>query len=671
MFVRKKLMCVIFSIIVLFTIPGMSFADESDSPKEDKTLAPYFLVDGGSSLVERFPLKDTRVKANINGVIADVYVTQTYVNNGEEPINATYVFPASTRTSVHGMKMTIGGHVITAKIKERKTAKREFEQAKAEGKSASLLEQQRPNVFTMSVANIMPEDEVNIELHYTEMIIPTDGVYQFVFPAVVGPRYSNQTEANAHETDKWIKSPYLEEGNTPPAKFGIDVTLTTGIPLQELRCTSHEVDVSWENKSAARVSYTDSEEFGGNRDFILDYMLSGKEVQCGLMLYEGEDENYFLLMVQPPERVQLEDITPREYIFVLDVSGSMHGYPLDTAKVLIKDLIGNIRKTDKFNLILFAGSSQMMASSSVPAVDENINQAIKLIDGQQGGGGTELLPALERALSLPVDDGFSRSVIIITDGYISAEKQAFRLINDNLNKSSFFSFGIGSSVNRYLIEGMAKAGLGEPFVVTKPQEAPATAGRFREYVELPVLTDIKVSYNGFDAYDIEPPNIPTLFAQRPIILFGKWQGEPAGSIQVSGISGSSNYVHDIQVSKAQSNEDNSAIRYLWARERVARLTDYGVSRDNPKAGEEVTSIGLKYSMLTPYTSFIAVIEEIRNTEGQSTDVAQPLPLPMNVSNLAVGGGYSSMSEPGILVLLALILSIVPAIFIYRKKFAHK
>ena len=156
MFVRKKLMCVIFSIIVLFTIPGMSFADESDNPKEDKTLAPYFLVDGASSSVDRFPLKDTRVKANINGVIADVYVTQTYVNNGEEPINATYVFPASTRASVHGMKMTIGGHVITAKIKERKTAKREFEQAKAEGKSASLLEQQRPNVFTMSVANIMP-----------------------------------------------------------------------------------------------------------------------------------------------------------------------------------------------------------------------------------------------------------------------------------------------------------------------------------------------------------------------------------------------------------------------------------------------------------------------------------------------------------------------------------
>ncbi len=662
----KAYLCSLLAAIFMFAFCPVAYGENSEYEENDKTLAPYFVIEGEDSQTDRFPLKDTQVTANINGVIADIYVTQTYSNDGDKPINASYVFPASTKVSVHGMKMEIGDKVVTAKIKEREEAKEEFERAKEEGKSASLLEQQRPNVFSMSVANIMPGDMVKIELHYTELIVSTDNVYEFAFPTVVGPRYSNQPESQAPESDKWVASPYLGAGKTPPGKYGITVNLTTGIPIQDLICKSHKVDVSWAGDKEAEITLADSEDFAGNRDYILDYRLTGEGIQSGMMLYKGENENFFMMMVQPPERIETESIPPREYIFVLDVSGSMNGYPLDTAKKLIRNLISNLRATDRFNLILFAGASNIMSSSSVQATEENIKKAENLVDRQDGGGGTELLSALEKAVLIPKDESFSRSVVLITDGYIDGEKGVFELINKNLNETNFFSFGIGSSVNRYLIEGVAKAGQGEPFVVTEESEASDVAARFREYVQSPVLTNIDVKYDGFDVYDVEPLSIPDMFAQRPVILFGKWRGEAAGSIHITGTAGNSDYNQVVQVSGTEPLDANSAIRYLWARSRVERLTDYSFGNNNTDTKGEVTSIGLNYSMLTPYTSFIAVIDTIRNTDGKSTDVNQPLPLPLGVSELAVGGGYTNGSEPGFIVLMAGVL-IMTAIIILGKR----
>jgi Ca-activated chloride channel family protein len=630
----------------------------------DKTLSPYFVVEGGGASADRFPLKETDVKVTINGVISDIRVTQVYANEGINPINARYVFPASTRASVHGMQMVIGEQVVTAKIREREAAKQEFQKAKEEGKSASLLEQQRPNVFTMRVANILPNDQVRIELHYTELLVPSEGTYEFVYPTVVGPRYSNQPEASAPEEDRWVKSPYLRQGSLPPTRFSISATLSMGLPLEEVLCESHKVTVKWASKSVAHVSLEDRNEFGGNRDFILHYRLAGREIHGGLMLYEGENENFFLLMVQPPGRVGPEEISPREYVFVLDVSGSMHGFPLDTAKTLVRDLISHLRPTDRFNVILFAGGSSIMAPFSVPATHENIQAALRVIEAQRGGGGTELAAALNRALSIPRDEGFSRTVLIVTDGLISAEKETFALIQENLGTTNFFSFGIGGSVNRYLIEGIAKAGLGEPFVVTGPEQAPMAANRFREYVQSPLLTNMKVAYRGFEAYDIEPPGLPDLFAQRPIILFGKYRGGVGGRIEVSGKTATGRYLQTFEVSETKPSEINSALRYLWARSKIARLSDFGFDRDNPGTKEEITSLGLTYSLLTQYTSFTAVLDVIRNNEGKSRDVSQPLPLPQHVSDLAVGG-YQASPEPELILLFGLAL-LTSSVLLTRK-----
>jgi Ca-activated chloride channel family protein len=617
----------------------------------DKTLSPYFYIETGESSVDHFPLKQTDVRVNIIGVLADVTITQKYANEGVHPINARYIFPASTRAAVHGMRMKIGERIIRAEIEERQAAQNQFDSAKKKGKSASLLKQQRPNVFTMNVANIMPKSLVEIELHYTELIVPVEGTYEFVYPTVVGPRYANQCLTDSPETDRWIKNPYLTEGKKSPVKFNIDLSISTGLTLQEVICPSHKTDTSFESKSIARINLAESEVSGGDRDFILNYRLAGKTIESGLMLYAGEDENFFLLMAQPPERIRPEDIPAREYIFVVDISGSMSGFPLNTSKKLIKNLISNLRDSDKFNVILFAGGSKLMAPASAPATQENINGAIQMIDHQRGGGGTELLAALKNALSLPRDEACSRTVLVLTDGYISAESDVFQFIHKNLNRTNFFSFGIGSSVNRYLIEGMAKAGQGEPFVVTRPQEARDAAKRFRGYVQSPLLTNIAVKYDGIETYDIEPMAIPDLFALRPITIFGKWRGKPEGKIELSGIGGTGEFLQTLNLSETTPLESNGALRYLWARHRIGRLSDFNFKKGNSENKAEITSLGLTYNLLTAYTSFVAVDEVIRNPEAQSKEVHQPLPLPSNVSNLAVGCSVSKVPEPELYALL--------------------
>ncbi|MGN0388752.1 MAG: VIT domain-containing protein [Suilimivivens sp.] len=655
---KRKCLCMLLALLVFVSSAPVVCAKEETSEDEDSISAPYFIVESSDSSVDRFPLKGTDVTVNINGMIAEIFVNQTYANEGENPINARYVFPASSDVTVHGMTMQIGNHMVTARIKEREEAKQEFEQAKSEGKSASLLEEQRPNVFTMDVANIMPGDTAKIELHYTQLITPCEGTYEFVFPTVVGPRYMSASEDASDDHNHFVGTPYLPDGKTPNNTYNITVNLSTGVPITDLGCKSHEINIVKSGESSAQVTLANPEDYAGNRDFILKYKLNGEDIRSGLMLSEGSDENYFMLTVQPPERFEPEEITRREYIFVLDVSGSMNGYPLDTAKILIRDLVSNLREEDSFNLILFSGSSVQMSKKSVPATEENIKKALNLIDKQEGYGGTSLSPALEDAVAIPSKHNIARSIVVITDGYVSGEQNAFDIINDNMDKASFFSFGIGNAVNEYLIKGIATAGLGESFIVTDAEDAAATADRFRTYIQSPLLTDIQVAYDGFEVYDVEPSVPSTLFAQKPIVLFGKWKGEPKGTITITGKKGKDDYAQEIKVEDVTTYEKVDAIRYLWARMRLERLMDYGYSKDDPSVKEEVTQIGITYSIMTPYTSFIAVVEEIRNPEGNSTDVDQALPLPLQVSNLSVGGGYRAYSEPADMILVVALIGIM-------------
>jgi len=652
------------SLCVALIAIAIAFTSVYAQTQEDKTLAPYFVVQGDPN-IDQLPLKDTRVEITVAGVIADVKVRQIYRNEGSRPINASYVFPASTRAAVYAMRMQIGNEIIVAKIKEREQAKKEFEQAKEEGKSASLLEQHRPNVFSMSLANVMPQEQIEIELRYTELLIPTDNVYEMVFPTVVGPRYASNDSSS--KNDGFVSTPYQHQGKQPASALHISAKIFSGVPIYDLSCPSHQIFPQWSNPTNAQLTLDDSDPFQGNRDFVLRYRLAGEQINSGLLLFKGADENFFLYMAQPPQRVATEAIPPREYIFVVDVSGSMEGFPLNTSKRLLKDLIGNLRPTDLFNVVLFAGDSQVLSPQSLQANQQNIASAIRLLEQQRGSGGTELLPAIQNAMSLPRQDGISRSIVLVTDGYISGEQGVFDHIRANLNRSNVFAFGIGSSVNRYLIEGVAKAGMGEPFIVTEEAEAQGIAARFRDYIQTPVLTDIKVRSIGFDTYDVNPVSFPDLFAQRPIVLFGKWRGPATGAIELTGKTGQGDFMSRTDVAGVQPDEGNSALRYLWARSRIAELSDYGasdVSEDHVKA---ITALGLKYNLLTRYTSFIAVREVVTNPNGSAEDVKQPLPLPLRVSDMAVGSGAEEGTEPELVWLIMGTLLMATIMIVRRKR----
>ena len=636
---NKKIQALVLGI-VLFIGNLFSFGQGTISSeiihKNDQTFSPYFFINSDDPETDRLPLKKTEARVNVAGVIADVIISQVYENNGIRPIEAIYVFPASTRAAVYAMKMKIGEREIIALVQEKEKARRNYEQAKANGQTASLLEQDRPNVFTMNVANILPGDVIEVELKYTELLIPVEGIYEFVFPTVVGPRYNSG--GDSHTPEKWIANPYFKEGQAPNYSFDIQMDLSTGMPLQYLQCNSHDVNINYRGKNSASIRLKNPEEFQGNKDFIVDYRLAGKHIETGLLLFQGEKENFFLAMIQPPERVTKQIITPREYIFIVDVSGSMHGFPLDVSKELMRNLIGDLKPHERFNVLLFAGGSSLFSEKSVAANEENIRLALNFIDKQSGGGGTELLPALKRAMSLPVPENFSRSFVIATDGYVSVERETFEYIARNLGKANFFPFGIGSSVNRYLLEGMAHVGKAKPFVITNQEEARPIADNFRKYVSQPVLTNIEVDFGDFNAYDVEPLSIPDVLAERPVIIFGKWSGKLQGEIALKGFAGENSYITYLDVSESKPDKKNLALRYLWAREKLRLLDDFAqVSHADSALQKKITELGLEYNLLTRFTSFLALDSEMRNSEGNLTTVNQALPLPEGVSNYAVGG----------------------------------
>lgn len=654
----KKIILIISSAICLSS-PTLT-ADQD----LDKTLAPYFDLEGVSeNSLETFPLKSTHAEVKITDTIAAVQLTQTYANTGSKPINATYLFPASTKAAVHGMTMTIGERRIRAQIQEKKEALKTFEKAKAAGKAASLLAQERPNIFQMSVANILPGEEVTVMLQYSEQLSAKDSLYEFVFPTVVGPRYQSGSSTTE------ISNPHLHEGSPPlspsPPTFTFDLKINTSLPLKSLACHTHPTTINFTSKSAAQVTLvpdrTDASS-GTNGDLILSYQLAGKEILSGLLLHEeSKDDGYFLLNVQPPAQVTAAHIPPRDYVFVIDVSGSMRGFPLTVSKELFTKLAKDLRPVDSFNILLFAGSSKTLAAQPLLATPRNVTKAIEFLNNTQGGGGTELIDALEKGINLPGHEDRSRSLIVITDGFISMEAEAFELVKNKLGQANLFAFGIGSSVNRHLIEGLARLGHGEPFVVTRLSEARPVADELRAMISSPVLTNITVSTEGFTTQDLEPSFFPDVFAKRPLTISGKWTGEAQGSVTVTGLTGGGDtFTQTFQVAEAaeRGSLQNPPLRTLWAREKVRALADYAALSNNADTISEVTQLGLEYALLTPYTSFVAVDDATRerNASLGSTDVEQSLPLAKGVSTQAllnnsnsVGGG--SVPEPSGILLI--------------------
>jgi Ca-activated chloride channel homolog len=643
--VARWLLATVASVAAAGLLTARTAQAQEAAPRQ-KTESPYFFVKSDDPSVDPLPLKSTQVSVQISGVIADVTVTQHYRNEGSRAIEAKYVFPGSTRAAVYGMNVRLADRLVTAKIREKQQARIEYTQAKSEGKTAALLEQQLPNVFQMNVANILPGDDVRVELRYTELLVPQAGSYQFVFPTVVGPRYNSPQSGLAQAP--WLSQPYLRPGEASASKFDIHVALASPIGIKDVRSGTHALEAT-SAQGGQRVGVALRKDGGSdnNRDFILDYRLAGDQVESGVLLFQGpQGENFFLAMVEPPRHVPAASINPREYIFVVDISGSMHGFPLETAKAMLRELVGHLKPSDRFNVLLFAGSNRFLAPQSVPATRANIELAIETIQRMGGSGSTELMPALRRVYAEPkAAPDLSRTVVIVTDGYVSVEREAFELVRRNLSQANVFAFGIGSAVNRHLIEGLARAGMGEPFVITSAAQAPAQAARFRQMIESPVLVNVKAKFEGLDVYDVEPPQLPDVLGERPVILFGKYRGQPRGQVIIEGQGANGAYRNAVPVA-GHAPQDTAALRYLWARHRIASLSDQEALEGGDAQKARITELGLSYNLLTQYTSFLAVDRVVRNAQPDaSASVNQPSPLPQGVSNLAIGAEVPGTPEP--------------------------
>ncbi|MDY0004529.1 MAG: VWA domain-containing protein, partial [Polyangia bacterium] len=392
---------------------------------------------------------------------------------------------------------------------------------------------------------------------------------------------------------------------------------------------------------------------GAAKDFVLRYSMAGRGIQAGALVHAEGGEQHFLLLVSPPDRATPFAPAPREYIFVLDVSGSMAGFPLRTAKELLKDILRALRPVDRFNLVLFAGKTRVLSPRSLPVQARTLEQALGLVGEQQGAGETDLLSALRRAYELPrpPTPGLSRSVVVITDGYVGLGAETFRFVRRRLDEASCFAFGIGRSVDRALIEGLARAGRGAPFVVRSAAEAPAAGARLGRQLSSPVLSGLRVKVEGAEAYDLVPEVLPDLFVGQPLVLFGKLQGGP-GRILLSGQRGAEPFELALPLPSPGASAATRPIRALWARAWATELADQlAMLPGDPGLELALGRLGVHYGLLTPMTGFVAV-DRLVNRTGVVTEVVQPLPalgsqagtLEGQLARLGVAGGPAVATE---------------------------
>ncbi|HWS56166.1 MAG TPA: VIT and VWA domain-containing protein [Pyrinomonadaceae bacterium] len=579
------------------------------------------------------PLKHTDVRAEVSGFVSRVTVTQEFENPFDEKIEAVYIFPLPQAAAVDDMTMKVGDRVVRGKIMRREEAQAAYEAARRGGQVAALLDQERPNVFTQSVANVMPGERVTVRISYVETLRYEGGAYEFTFPTVVGPRYipKSADAAPARVPDAGrILPPVAGRGERAGHDISIEVSLDAGVPLDALASPSHEIDAERTGPTSARVRLRRRSTIP-NKDFILRYDVAGRRVEDALLAHRDGRGGYFALILQPPERVAVEDVTPKELVFVLDTSGSMSGFPIEKAKETMRLALAGLYPQDTFNLITFAGDTDILFPQPVPATPENLRKAHAFLEDRRGGGGTEMMKAIRAALSGSSERPHVRIVCFMTDGYVGDDMGIIAEVQRHPN-ARVFSFGIGDGVNRFLLDKMAEHGRGEVEYVTLKDDGSAAARRFHERVRNPLLTDISVDWAGLPVADVYPKRIPDLFSAKPVVLSGRYTGAGRGAVRLRGRMGGQYFERELSVNLPESQPDHEALASLWARRRVADLmaedyagTQRGQTREDVR--ETVTQLGLEYRLMTQFTSFVAVEEVTITDGGEPRRVEVPVELP--------------------------------------------
>ena len=631
---------------ILFTTPGLTFA------------APHKVTQGALQVFDKTgaargecPLKHTDVQASVTGSLARVTVTQEFQNPYSDKIEAVYVFPLPQNAAVDDMTMRMGERTIKGQIKRREEARAVYEAARNAGQVASLLDQERPNIFTQAVANILPGRSVKVTISYVEFLKYEAGTYEFVFPMVVGPRYmpgqplaqpNPQAAPDTSEVpDASRISPLVTpEGTRAGHDISINVNVDTGVPLDGLKAESHEVDIERPTANHANVRLRDRQTIP-NKDFILKFDVAGKRINDALLTHRNNAGGFFSLVLQPPERVTASDVAPKELIFVLDTSGSMDGFPIEKAKETMRLALDALYPQDTFNLITFAGDTHILFEEPVPATRANLAKAQAFLESRQGSGGTEMMKAIRAALDSSDKQDHVRIVCFMTDGYVGNDFEIIGEVQKHPN-ARVFSFGIGSSVNRFLLDKMAEHGRGEVEYVALNDDGSAAAKRFHERVRNPLLTDIEIDWGGLPVTDVYPQRIPDLFSAKPLILTGRYTQGARSTVRLRGKLAGQPFVRELPIELPDQQPEHDVLATLWARTRIDRLMSedfQGMQSGNPKPDvrEAITQLGLDFRLMTQFTSFVAVEETVVTEGGVPRRVDVPVELPEGVSRAGISG----------------------------------
>jgi Ca-activated chloride channel family protein len=660
----RKIVSSLTFLIILFVFGYITIANVSKSVGSGpvskgstlRTAGALQVVDREKGLVGLCPLKHTDVKAEISGFISRVVVTQEFENPFKEKIEAIYAFPLPQNAAVDDMMMRVGDRTVRGRIKRREEARAVYEAARAAGSVASLLDQERPNIFTQSVANIMPGESVKVTISYVETLRYEDGSYEFVFPMVVGPRYipgsptGKQASGRASDTDRVpdasrITPNVAQPGTRTGHDISIEVALDAGVPIDGLKALLHDVDVERPTAHSAIVALKDKAVIP-NKDFVLKYDAAGRRIEDAVLTHRSgrpdSGDGFFTLILQPPERVAAPDVMPKELVFVLDTSGSMSGFPIEKAKEAMKLALDALYQQDTFNLITFAGDTSILFQEPVPANKENLAKAQAFLASRSGSGGTEMMKAIRAALDPSDAQDHVRIVCFMTDGYVGNDLEIVSEVQKHPN-ARVFAFGIGNSVNRFLLDKMAEQGRGEVEFVSLNDDGSAAAKRFHERIRSPLLTDLSIDWSGFPVADVLPRRLPDLFAAKPVVISGRYTAAARGSIKIKGRMAGQDFVREIPIELPENEPRHDVLAALWARTLIDDLMseDYtGIQTGNTREDirESITQLGLKFRLMTQFTSFVAVEEMTVTDAGEPRRIEVPVEMPEGVSHEGVFGG---------------------------------
>jgi Ca-activated chloride channel family protein len=611
----------------------------SDSPAEPSDEAP-----GTGALMAKveekqvpMPLKHTDVRASVSGYIGAVDVTQQFLNPYSNKIEAVYVFPLPHNAAVNEFIMTIGERRIRGIIRERQEAEQLYQEAKRQGYIASLLTEERPNVLTQSVANIEPGKEIDVSIKYFQTLEYADGWYEFVFPMVVGPRFNRpgitngigavaraQTGLSGQSTEVH----YLRPGERTGHDISLKVEVDAGVPIEEFECKTHQVTSETISPEHLAVSLNPTDSLP-NKDFVLRYRVASDQIKSSLLTHRDERGGYFTLMLYPPEELGALKRQPLELVFVLDCSGSMSGRPIEQAKAAVKRGLRLLQPGDSFQLISFSITASRLGDAPLEATPANVQRGLQYLNSLQGEGGTMMIEGIKAALDYPHDPRRLRFVCFLTDGYIGNETEILGEIHQRLDASRVFSFGIGSSVNRYLIDRMAKVGRGAVAYLGPKDSAAQIMEDFFARISHPALTDLQIDWGGLYVSEVLPRALPDLFVGRPVILTGRFAASQDTTIRVNGQAAGQPMQVTIPATLADG-ATHKGLPSVWARMKIADLTDQSTYQPDPELPGAIKQVALDYSLMSAFTAFVAV-DSTRRTEGsEGTTVPVTVPVPEGV-----------------------------------------